>query len=44
MKKGFEKMEKGFERMDKGSERMHEDLKLIALLVLAETKEEKRSL
>lgn len=37
-------MEKGFERIEKGIERMHEDLKLIALLALAETEEEKKKL
>ncbi|MEN3044605.1 MAG: hypothetical protein ABDH37_05250 [Candidatus Hydrothermales bacterium] len=48
IKMGFEKMEKEFERIHTeikiGFEGMHEDLKLIALLILEETKEEKEKL
>ncbi|MEN3047071.1 MAG: hypothetical protein ABDH49_08910 [Candidatus Hydrothermales bacterium] len=48
MRRGFEKMHEeikiGFEKMEKGFEEMHKDLKLIALLILAETEEERENL
>jgi len=48
MEEGFrmmgEKMDEGFRRMDEGFKRMDEGFRLIALLILAETPEEKKEL
>jgi hypothetical protein len=44
MDEGFRKMDEGFRRMDEGFKRMDEGFRLIALLILAETPEEKKEL